>query len=997
MNRRFLTVMLTLALALPGAAALAQQGTTELRGRVIDAQDSVLPGVTILVRNQDTGMFRQAVSNPDGTYFISGIVPGQYEISAELQGFKKYLRRDVRLEIGKTASVDVQLEIGELTEVIQVKAESRIVDVTSKEIGGSLTGQELTGIPSVNRNFVGAIGLLPGIIPSISTESFGSDSITVNGQDPRNNNYMLDGANNNDDVIGQRAGTQARTPIEAVQEFQVITNQFDAEFGRTTGAVINAVTKQGSNNFRGSAFAFFQDAAMTTRDFFAERNNLRKPDTSQQQFGGTIGGPIVRDKAHFFFSLERVRIDEGITVNVPARPDFNTTTTEQTRVWNTVTRFDHQVNANHTWGVRWLREDSPQYNQIIDPVVNNITRIATLEAVREEADVDQTVVGTLNSVLGNNRVNTVRLAWTQEDVSFGNPCFNGNGRNQAACPPALIFQTYAAGQSGVAQARVNDAYQLEDTLSWFVPGKRGDHDIKMGVQLQYSQSRNDTQDNLNGQFLFNQNNLPFSASDPRTYPDRFSIRVPGAGTSLNKSQALAAFVQDKWKLTEGLTITAGVRYDLERVNLVEADNPLFASSDDAPVDTNNVQARIGFAQSLGTDGRTVLRGGYGRFYDKTHFELINGVQTNTPFTTSFTQNFPLNNADPGPVQGRLPTDPFLVNGPVVTDAMRAQLADLFPPGANVRNTGATFDHPGRILPYTDQLSLGIERQIAANMSFSADYVHAFGRDLLVQRQLNPTLRATTAITSPNVRQGSALLTEITTGLQAQHPGFAPFTGAVTTFENAAKTDYDALMMQVEKRFSQNYSARVSYTLSYSRGNTTGNGFPASGFQVLDDLNLDLNEGPTSFDQRHNLVVSGIAVVPRTGGLSVSWVARALSGQPFTIFNSTIDTDRNGTLTDPLSSGSYSGTGENAITVDNEGGRNGAYGPGFFKLDLRLGYRLTVLGARRVELFGEIFNVTDRNNFANPIGDQASANFLRVTGMSTSTQPRTGQIGMRFEF
>ncbi|HUE88817.1 MAG TPA: hypothetical protein VMO26_22295, partial [Vicinamibacterales bacterium] len=169
------------------------------------------------------------------------------------------------------------------------------------------------------------------------------------------------------------------------------------------------------------------------------------------------------------------------------------------------------------------------------------------------------------------------------------------------------------------------------------------------------------------------------------------------------------------------------------------------------------------------------------------------------------------------------------------------------------------------------------------------------------------------------------------------------------------------------------------------------------FQVLDDLNLDLNEGPTNFDRRHNLVLSGMGTVPRTGGLTFGWVARALSGTPFTIVDQTIDADRNGTLADPLPAGEYSGSGTNAITVDNAGGRNGAYGPGFFKLDLRLGYSLNVLGERKIELFGEIFNVTNRANFATPNGNRANANFLRVTGLSTSTNPRLVQIGARYSF
>ena len=178
-------------------------------------------------------------------------------------------------------------------------AESPLVDVTSKEIGGNITSETLTQLPSVNGNFIGFIGLLPGIVPSISTESFGSDSISVNGQDPRNNNYMLDGGNNNDDVIGQRAGMQARTPIEAIQEFQVITNQFDAEFGRTSGAVVNAVTKAGTNVVHGSAFGYFQDAKFTRQDYFAAKSDtdtIRKADTSYQRWGAPSAGRSSRTR-----------------------------------------------------------------------------------------------------------------------------------------------------------------------------------------------------------------------------------------------------------------------------------------------------------------------------------------------------------------------------------------------------------------------------------------------------------------------------------------------------------------------------------------------------------------------------------------------------------------------------------------------------------------------------------------------------------------------------
>ena len=421
-------------------------------------------------------MFRETVSGADGTYFISAVTPGRYQATFELQGFKKQSISDVVLEVGKTGTLDAQLAVGGLEEAITVTAESQLVDTSSKEIGGNLSSRELVALPSINRNFVGLIAVLPGIVPNVSTDSIGSDAIITNGRESRNNNYLVDGANNFDDVNGGRSGTQARTALESIQEFQVITNQFDAEYGRTSGAVVNAVTKAGTNQWHGVGFAFGQDADLTKQEYFAKKRNLAKPDTQRQEYGGTIGGPIIQNKAHFFFSLERVLQDEGITTNILSRPELNWTGIEKSRIWNTVARFDHQISANHTWNVRWLRERSPQFNQII----GNVTPLA----VDEEDDTDQTITATMSSVLGNTRVNTLKVNFTQEDVAFANPCYNQNGRDQAACDPTLDFQTFDDQQSPRAQARVNDAYQIDNTFSWFVPDKKGDHDFKVGAQYQ---------------------------------------------------------------------------------------------------------------------------------------------------------------------------------------------------------------------------------------------------------------------------------------------------------------------------------------------------------------------------------------------------------------------------------------------------------------------------------------------------------------------------------
>ena len=420
-----------------------------------------------------------------------------------------------------------------------------------------------------------------------------------------------------------------------------------------------------------------------------------------------------------------------------------------------------------------------------------------------------------------------------------------------------------------------------------------------------------------------------------------------------------------------------MRYDVEIQPILEVDNPAFSDPQAYPLDTNNIAPRVGLTYDLSGDGRGVLRGGYGRFYDKTHFELISAILTAGTFSDSFIAQFPVNNADPGPSNGVLPTDPMLVGGPTVN---RALLASLYPPGSRVKNNGTvTLDNPDRVIPHTDQITAGYERQLWSTLSVSADYVHARARDQFMLQDINPGLRASTSRTAPVVRI---------------NPTYA---GAVNQPINAGSIDYDALEVALVKRFASDYSFRVWYTLGDSRGNTTGAGIPLSGFQVLDDLNLDMNEGPTNVDRRHNLVISGQALVPKTHGLTVAWVARALSGSKFTLLDSTTDPDRNGTFAEPLPAGSYVSAGRNPWNVDFDGGRNGATGPGLVQLDLRIGYRVSAGTGRSLDMFVDVFNVANRANFENPTGDRRSTDFLNLTALRAGAVPTTAQIGVRMQF
>ena len=301
--------------------ALAQQGTTEIGGRVVDAQNAVLPGVNIVITNEDTGATRELISGPEGSYFASQLVPGRYRVAAKLEGFKALDRRGITLIVGQTTTLNLTLEVGGLAETLTVTGEAALVDITSAEIGGHISSEELNDLPSANRNYMAFIGNAPGTV-FIPSGEFLNDSFQANGQPTAANNIVFDGANNTDDQRGSNVGGQTRAANESIAEVQILTNQFDAEWGRASGAVINAVTKSGTNNFSGSAFNFYTSKGMTNEDFFTKVQGLEKPDVGKKEWGGTIGGPIVQNKLHFFFSLERIAQSRNFTKSFSARPEL---------------------------------------------------------------------------------------------------------------------------------------------------------------------------------------------------------------------------------------------------------------------------------------------------------------------------------------------------------------------------------------------------------------------------------------------------------------------------------------------------------------------------------------------------------------------------------------------------------------------------------------------------------------------------------------------------
>jgi Carboxypeptidase regulatory-like domain/TonB dependent receptor/TonB-dependent Receptor Plug Domain len=956
--------------------AEAQQGGSGIRGLVTDEQKGVLPGVTIIVTHRENGTVRETVTGSDGTFLVPGLLPGPYQVTAELAGFSRLRQEDLVLRIGSTLQLDLVMRVGAVEESLTVTADAPQVDLTTAQVGGSVTTGEITNLPSGTRNFTQMVALLPGVVYNAAADS-SSDSVTINGQNASGVVFLMDGGSNNDDLRGGSAGAQARPAFESIQEFQVVTNQFDAEYGAATAGVVNAVTKQGTNAYHGSAFGYFTNPNLTAKDFFVEQAGAEKPDTRKKSWGATIGGPIMRDKMHYFFSFERQDRDEGRSRVYPSRPDKSFTVAQQTNSWNYLWRADHQISSSHNYNVRFLWDHQPNYDQVLGN--------GTLDTLSIEKDNDYTLVGTYNWVVAPTKLNVMRAALTHEKPKRGQELYQETG-DWTLAPPSLQYVNFLdQADINYADFRDMNIYALDDTFSWFIPGAKGSHDLKIGAQYQLGEHYREDQRYMNGMFTF-VSDAPFNAADPRTYPERLEVRVPQMVKLLTRTHSIGTYIQDKWQLNPHLTLNFGLRYDVHISPLQEEWNPLFSDPSQYPVDKNNFQPRIGFAYS--PNSTSVVRGGFGVFYEKQWIDRFENYMLNRVYSDSFRALFPVSQDDPGPDNGRFPTNPLLVNGPTLN---RALVDAAYPAGTLNRNTAAVWlDTPDRILPLQNQASIGYERQLGRALSVAADYMHISNKNQPLRYNLNPAIKTSTGRTAP--------ITRVDFQSIAGQLGVSPFSSDVWIVEYIGETQYDGMNLSVEKRFADNWGARVSYGLGYGRGNTSGIPTSTNGFQVLDQRNLELNEGPTNADRRHNATISGQVELPWIPGLRASGVARMATGTPFTIHNTNIDANMNNFGDDPVPAGTYSGTGPNALTVENEGGRNGAYGPGTLQIDLRAGYRIRPRAGQSIDIFAEVFNVTNEPNFANPSGDiRSGASFLVPTALAGGGFPRQFQLGARWGF
>ena len=973
-------VVLVGALCLIAATVpLAGQQRGSISGRVIDTGGGVLPGATVTVTEQDTGFSRNVVTAETGAYTIPSLDPGTYTITIDMPGFAAVKQADLVLTAGAEITLEFKLQVAGVQEAVVVTGEAPLIQTSSNQIGGSLSSREIEEIPSNFRNFTALTQLVPGITPNPAASSFEGGQVVANGTPSQQNVYLIDGMYNNDDRLGGSQGTQVRVVLDNIEEYQVLSNQYSSEYGGGAGAIINMITRGGTNEFHGRAYSYFRDDRFNARGHFLAPG-APKPDERTLQAGFGIGGPIVRDRAHFYFTMEKDHEDIAGQKRFPAsaaplaRDMVGAFTVRAT---NYFARGDVQVNPNHIASVRWVLETAPTKGE------NFNTNTETPDAQQWESDWDHLISGSFTSVLSNRMTNVLRMGRIGEELGTGAQAFFDEDVKQvgfAGRDPFSIGQrnqhpSYFTGRGGEGLNTVIRTYVFDEALSYFAPNLWGsEHNFKVGGGISFHQMPPRTTFS-SGTFMF-RTDAPYNPADPATHPFQFDVTIGPPNefgyAVTSKDRRFYFFGEDKWSVTDNVTLNLGVRYDRQR---------------QTPASKDDFAPRLGFAWDVGGTGNTVIRGGVGKFYSYPPVVLDLTLQQNN-LRTRF-PSLSINQADPLAALVLVPD--------MITDSAGnpgvAQLSAAARAALNQRRdqilAGATFnpnpwvDSPDRQLPYTWSWSVGVNRQVFANAAVAADYVANASRDQLGVIDLNEPVNG--------VRPGIAAIDP--------NAELIPLEARGTTFRRILQIqtgpqfdgNYQSLQLSFLRRMANRWSGRVAYTLQSSKYVGLGN---PDVRRVWLDGDPRADYGRFQFDRRNVLAMSG--TVNPWSTLNIAAVVSAISGSPI---NETVGRDVNGDLdnTDRPIRGIDDTAFPIRSEVDSQGRAviNGLEGPGSFLIDVSFRYQIPLAtGLESIDLFYDVFNILNRENLVAPTGNRASPTFM----VSTAAQfPRQMQFGIRVRF
>jgi hypothetical protein len=946
---------------------------------------------------------RTTVTNDQGQFSIPGLATGTYRIETELAGFAPAMRDNVRLDVNSTLTVDFRMSVAGLQETLTVTGEAPLIETTQSKVANTIETTEVQNLPMITRTISGMLELLPGASPQAplhrTKENVGT--VAYAGSSGGNVSMSVDGADNRDNHY---SGPLLTFTTESLEQFQLASSQFSAVDGRTGGAAVTMVTKSGTNAFHGSLFGYQRNEKMRSKGFFEEQADGDKPPFSRQQFGGSVGGPIAQNRMFFFGALEQQREDKGTFV--PAQrynelevlvqatnagqlppglvnPDHPRIGEQPGGLLMYSAKVDTQLNSAHSLMFRYAGQHEGRDS--VTWGTNNDDREPddfTIDAF--------SAVGQHNWVLSNTGLNQITVQVNHLDYladvwsRITGEHYTRDFPNVDIFPPRLAFPSVTTGAGGDAGTLANrSVYQFKDDLSLL----QGNHSLKMGFNFNYLDSLGILNGNEHYATLefFDDPSVIFSNSNG-LYPQGF--RTPGIvngwqqanggavngqgywADTINDVKQFSAWFQDDWRPTSQLTLNLGVRYDVD-LNLMDEKNFEINATRQAleaigspyggypKTPKLDFSPRVGFAYDLFGDGRRVLRGGYGIYFDQYNTAAAAGDIT---------------------AQARRPLNALaeMTN----TAIGRGELAtfrlgiDPLPPQPTEGNslprgsTGQWID-VDMVDPRTHQVHLGYAHELAVNTTVAVDYTHMEGRNEKRQLSINPIINGRRRLADDFQRVF----------------GDPNYLGDVRILAGNNKSRYDALTFLFRRRLPR-ATVQAHYTLagSYSYGGSTGNRSGAVRPQQWDQPFADVEWGPNGPDERHRFVMTGVLEAPF--GIQLSPVVQLASARAY---NLTAGRDLN---QDGLN---------NDLWVDPATGErvpiNSARGDHTFVFDIRTTKWVPLGGDRRLDIFVEFFNLFNTVNFGNAYnGNGRSSAFRQPTGYIPSIgYPREVQLGARFRF
>lgn len=928
----FAVVAIILGLSFP---ARSQQATADLRGFVTDKTGAAMVDAGITLINTETHLERNSQTLETGAYSFSGLPAGSYVITIDKSGFATKQVQGITLTVGQTANIDVTMQLGSVAETVNVAGDPPVVNTSESYIGTTIGTQEVQDLPLQSRQFANLAVLTPGVTLTYNADPTERNRLmpSIAGTRGRLTSFTVDNADQSEDMDG---GLLQTVSLEAVQEFQVITHRFTAEQGRAAYGIINVITKSGSNDWHGSAFEFFRNDALNWRTHAEELNDEPKSDYNRNQYGGSFGGPIIKDKLFFFVAPERL---DQTTVNIVntqgVAPSLDGPETLPQTLFTITAKLDYQISKNNLMTFRYSREHNSD--------VSEVTPISPEESWGVNVNTYHTGVINLTSTLGSTRVNQLTFDVTDWQ----------NGLLPNSTGPGFFFPdgVVLGENQSLPQTTSFRKWEVRDTFSLVKSGK-GSHNIKFGVDENLTPHPGGTYATQRyPQYTFLGNSLTSPIS-------QIFYNVGDATFAFNSFSRFGLFVQDDWQVTRKLTINAGLRWDYyggvafnqsysPTYVFLQSVLPSFAGKQTQNQKTN-FGPRLGFAYDPVGNGKTVIRGGYGLYF-------------NWPIESSV---FTILGRNPNPeVIGYLVNDPTGILNP---DGSYYQYGQPLPPNQLVPSAfplqNAVVD-PTNVAPRYQQATIGFEREIAPNTVFAADYIWSRGDHSVFDNQINRY--PAPGLPRPYAADG--------------------FNFPIMIESTEGRSAYQSLNLSIVHRYSRSFALNAWYTLSKCKSTSVvavDEGFTS---YPIDENNpgSPANFGPCALSPTHKIMVGPTWTLPKQ--FQVSSIVRFTSGQRYNI---------------------TSGVDSNGDGIDNDlpvgvATINSGIGANFFQADLRVSKFFTMPREfGRIEAIFEMYNIFNNINPASYQGNQLGNDFGQPTafaGDPLQGEQRLIQLGVRYSF